>query len=203
MARTDRRPRRRLDADTRRDAILAAAAQAFADAPYPQVSVAAIAAGEDASEALVYRYFGSKAELYAQVVRLAIDHLAQEQRAADAALPPYTSARDRVRVSLEVYLDHIAASAPGWAAPFRYAGNDPEPSLRVRRAARAAYVEALRELLQPTGGLRQDYALWGYFGFLDGACLAWVERGCPDTERPALIESALGALEGALGDWGR
>lgn len=203
MARTDRQPRRRLDADTRREAILAAAAGAFAAAPYAHVSVAALAAELGASEALVYRYFGTKADLYARVVELAIDRLADRQRAADAALPPHTSARDRVRVSLDVYLDHVAATAPGWASPFRHAADDPEPATRVRRAARAAYVQSLRDLLQPTGGLRHEYALWGYFGFLDGACLTWVDRGCPGAERAALIDAALGALEGALGDWGR
>ena len=48
---------------------------------------------------------------------------------------------------------------------------------------------------------RHRYALWGYLGFIDAACLHWVERGCPDEERWGVIDAALGALEGGLGDW--
>ena len=48
---------------------------------------------------------------------------------------------------------------------------------------------------------RHRYALWGYLGFIDAACLHWVERGCPDEERWGLVDAALGALEGGLGDW--
>ncbi|MGB4780024.1 MAG: TetR/AcrR family transcriptional regulator, partial [Microbacterium sp.] len=71
----------------------------------------------------------------------------------------------------------------------------------LRAEARSEYVERLRALLAPSAARRHEYALWGYFGFLDGACLTWVERGCPDDDRDALIDAALGALEGALGDW--
>ena len=58
--------------------------------------------------------------------------------------------------------------------------------------------------LQPEGRgeqARHRYALWGYLGFIDAACLHWVERGCPDEERWGVIDAALGALEGGLGDW--
>ena len=34
------------------------------------------------------------------------------------------------------------------------------------------------------------------------ACQAWVDAGCPERDRHPLTEAALGALEGALGDWG-
>src|SRR5665648_1078179 len=130
MVRTDRTPRRRLDPSERRERILAAATDAFAATPYDEVSVAAIAAQAEASEPLVYRYFTGKADLYAQIVTLAI-----------------------------------------------------------------------ADLLARTTAARHEFALWGFFGFLDAACLCWVERGCPDDERVALVDAGLGALEGALGDW--
>ena len=60
----------------------------------------------------------------------------------------------------------------------------------------------MRELLRPTAWARHEYALWGYFGFLDHACLHWVEQGCPADDRDAVAEACLGALQGALGDWG-
>lgn len=209
MPRTDRQPRQRLDAHTRRAGILAAAAVEFARAPYEEVSVAHVAAAASASEALVFRYFGSKPQLYASVIRWTMDELVARQASADDALPPGSSARDRVRTALLVYLDFLAERAMGWAASFVVAGNDPAAAVAVRREVRAEYVDRLGELLglAPATGpgrlVRDEFALWGYFGFLDGACLAWVDRGCPVTERDSLVDAALGALEGALGDWRR
>lgn len=199
--RTDRAPRRRLDVDQRREAILAAARGLYAKAPYPEVSIAQIARAASASPALVFHYFGSKAALYAAVVDDAIQTLADAQRAAQAELDRGVSARDQVRASLLVYLDHIATHPTTWAAPL-LGGQEPREALDVRHRARAGYVAALRDLLKLSTWARHDYALWGYFGFLDQACLRWVETGCPDTDRHALIDAALGALEGALGDWG-
>lgn len=178
-----------------------AAGRCYAAAPYAEVSVAEIAEAADASPALVFHYFGSKADLFAEVVERSVDELRTAQASADAALSPGVPARDRVRASLLVYLDHIADHPAAWAAPLTGAG-EPTQAVAVRREARAAYVRTLATLLPPQG-VRHDYALWGYFGFLDQACLHWVEQGCPPDQRHSLIDAALGALEGALGDWGR
>src|SRR5665648_1021845 len=184
MVRTDRAPRRRLDPSERRERILAAATDAFAATPYDEVSVAAIAAQAEASEPLVYRYFTGKADLYAQIVTLAIADLLARQAAALDALPDGVPVRDRVRTST-----------------LHRPGSEPERVSTLRREARRDYVERLRELLAPTTAARHEFALWGFFGVLDAACLCWVERGCPDDERDSLVDAGLGALEGALGDW--
>lgn len=201
MSTTSPRRRQRLDVTSRRAAILDAARECYAGATYTEVSVAQIATAAQASPALVFHYFGTKAELYAAVVADAIDRLAAAQRAAVEALPPGTSKRDRVSTSISIYLDHIATHPHTWAAPL-IGGEEPPEAISVRTQARAAYVQALRELLQPSDWARHEYALWGYFGFLDQACLRWVEHGCSPDEREPLREAALGALEGALGDWG-
>lgn len=201
IRRADRRPRQRLDEATRRAEILAAAGRAFAATPYDQVRLVEVARQAGASEALVFRYFGSKADLYAAVIAAAGDDLRARQERADAELGTHPSARDRVRSSLSVYLDHIAAGAVGWAAPFLVPGAEPAAAVAVRRAEREEYVALLAQVLRVRDWPRHRYAVWGYVGFLDGACLAWVERGCPESERHALVEAALGALEGALGDW--
>lgn len=193
--------RQRLDTAIRREAILNAAMECYAEAPYAEVSVAEIAAKAQASSALVFHYFGSKASLYAEVVAAAVATLAQTQRTAVAALAEGAPKRDRVRASILVYLDHIATHPNTWAAPL-LGGEEPAEAVAVRQQSRTDYVEALRDLLRPTTWARHEYALWGYFGFLDQACLHWVEQGCPAAEREALAEAALGALQGALGDWG-
>ncbi len=201
MARIDRQPRRRLDPDARRSAILDAAAKSFAQHPYTEVTISAIASRAGASDALLYRYFTGKEDLYAEIVRLAIDDLLKRQTVALDALPAGVPVRDRVRAATIVYLDHIAAHPAAWAMPLNAPGTEPPTASAIRSQTRHDYVERLRALLAPNTQPRHEYALWGYLGFLDTACLHWVDRGCPDDERWPLIDAALGALEGALGDW--
>lgn len=193
--------RQRLDTTARREAILAAALQCYAEAPYAEVSVAEIARTAQASSALVFHYFGNKATLYAEVVAAAVAELSAAQRSAVAGLAEGAPKRDRVRASILVYLDHIATHPRTWAAPL-LGGEEPPEAVAVRHQARGAYVEALRELLRPSDWARHEYALWGYFGFLDQACLHWVEQGCAADDREAIADACLGALQGALGDWG-
>lgn len=199
--RADRTPRRRLDATQRQSAILDAAAAAFAAAAYPQVRIEDIALTAGASPALVFRYFGTKAELYAAVVARWFEELADRQRAAAAELPERTARRERMRVALLVYLDHVAASPGAWGNPM-IVGEEPREVHEVRAAARARQIAWMRDLLQPTDWSRHDFALVGFTGFVDAVTLAWVQAGCPDDQRHAAVDSALGALQGALGDWG-
>lgn len=200
-SRSDSRPRRRLDTEERRDAILDAARSAYAEAAYAEVPASRIAEAAGASTALIFHYFGSKAGLYTAVVQDAVDRVADRQREADEALPPNTSSRDRVRVALLISLDHIARHPRTWALPLQ-GGEEPREAIELRRAVRVRCVEALRRLLGVHGWARHEFALWGYFGFVEQACLAWVEAGCPAASRDLLVEASLGALEGALGDWG-
>jgi AcrR family transcriptional regulator len=194
VTRADRRPRRRLDAETRRTAILGAARDAFATARYQDVALAAIATAAGASEALVLRYFGSKAALYVACVQTAVDVLLDLQAAADAALPPDTGPYPRITTSIRVYLDFIAAFPRGWAGPLRTPSGAPAEAEELRVALRAHYVGQLGELLGPVPAL----VLHGYLGYVDAACLAWVEAGLPDEQREIIVATAVGALKGAL-----
>lgn len=194
-------PRRRLDTEVRRQAILDAAKRAYAQDTYADVPIGRIAEAAGSSPALVFHYFGSKAGLYCAVVEDAVAALQDAQADALARLPPGTSARDQVQTSLLVYLNHIATHPNSWATPLA-GGEEPRAAVELRRRARQDAVTWLRQLLQVGSWRRHSYAIWGYLGFVDQACLAWVNSGCPPEDRPALIEAALGALEGALGDWG-
>jgi len=120
--------------------------------------------------------------------------------------------------SVERYLDLLSAivraghalgnhtvthpqAMPG-SEPFGHFDEPPE-ALRVRERSRDEQVERLRALLLPARWARHEFALHGYFGFVDRACLAWVAAGCPADDRNPLVDAALGALQGALGDRGR
>ncbi|MCH6470244.1 TetR/AcrR family transcriptional regulator [Sinomonas terrae] len=202
MVRRDRHPRRRLDPEERREAILEAARLAFAEAPYDQVALSRVAADADASEALVLKYFGNKARLYTTVVEQAIEDLSARQREALAAIPPDATPGDRLRVALDVYFDHIASHPSGWAAPLLPVHSEPHEAAAVRAKARSEYVQRLRQLLAAPRGREYDYALRAFYGFLDAACLHWVGVGCPPADRGIIASAAIGALQGALGDIG-
>ena len=136
-----------------------------------------------------------------QLILDAEDLAERTQQAADA-MADSSTARDRIRTSIGVYLDFIADRAPGWAAYQMLAGHEPSEAAEVRRRAREASVDALRALLGGADDARTTFALWGYLGFLDTVCLEWTSRGCPASDRPALTDAALGCLEGALGATG-
>ena len=62
-------PRVRLDADERRRQILAAASELLSTRPYSEVSTADIATHAGVARGLLHHYFGSKRDLYLEVVR--------------------------------------------------------------------------------------------------------------------------------------
>ena len=134
--RTDKHPRTRLDPDARRAAILEAAMELFAERPYTEVPIAAIARQAGASDALVYRYFAGKDELYAEVVRRAIGRLGQRQAEVLEALPAGVPTRDRVRAATLVYLDYVAEHPASWATPFTAPGAEPGAAAAERAQAR-------------------------------------------------------------------
>jgi AcrR family transcriptional regulator len=202
VARSDRRPRQRLDPADRRAALLEAAAAEFARDPYPQVSLGSVARRAEASEPLVYRYFDGKAGLYTAVVEGQIADLTARHDEAQATLAPHVAARDRVRAALLVHLDAVA-DAPAWGGPLAGSAGDPPAAAAAREAYREAEVARLRAFLLPGQRLRQDLALRGWLGFRDELARRWAAAGTPDDERWPIVETCLGALEGALGDWGR
>jgi AcrR family transcriptional regulator len=171
---------------------------AFAQAPYDQVSLAGIAVTAGSSEALVHRYFATKAELYVATVRAATEALLQRQQDADTALGTTASPWERLATSIEVYLDFVAGAPQGWAAPLRNPNDGPAEAVRLRAETREHYVELLRAVLGLTPDRRRDQVLHGYLGFIDAACLAWVAVGCPPEDRTYLVSASLSALEAAL-----
>ncbi|MGP6174900.1 TetR/AcrR family transcriptional regulator [Corynebacterium sp. A21] len=199
MTRTDRRPRKRLDPDARRAAILEAAASQFATTPYDRVKIAAISEQADASDALIYRYFRSKEGLYESVLEQALEELSRHRDQALSQQPAGSSIRDRIQVVTAVHLEHLAG-IPG-QIPLHKSGAEPTGATELRAESEAELIELLHSELNPSQQLRHEFALHGYLGFLNSAGAHWASQGCTEDARWALIDAALGALEGALGDW--
>ena len=192
--------RQRLSPAVRTEAILSAATEAFAVNHYEQVSVAAVGRVAGASEALVYKYFDSKPALYAAVVKAQLEQLTAQQRVAVDALPPNSSARDLVRVIIEATLDQVA-SARTSASPFFSGDHEPAEVAALRLGFRARLADDLLARLRNPGWTRGRIAIIGFLGFLGAAAQDWAEAGCPAELRHPLVEAALGALQGAMGDW--
>jgi AcrR family transcriptional regulator len=199
MSTPEPRGRQRLSPAIRTDAILAAATESFAASPYNQVSVATVGRNAGTSEALIYKYFDTKPGLYAAVVKAQLDQLFGHQQAAIAALPPHTSARDLVRVIIETSLDQVSANAT--ASPFFSPDSEPAEAGKVRQHYRTQLTDDLLNRLRKPSWTRGRIAIIGFLGFLGSAAKNWAELGCPTDLRAPLVETALGALEGALGDW--
>ena len=188
--------RRRLSTTERRAEILTAARAHFATTDDPEASVSEIAAASGSSQSLVFHYFSSKSGLYGSVIEESLRALLTARGAAAAALGPGHPVRDRVTALLRVQLDALASDhslIPG--------AGEPETALQHRQAADGELVEQLRGIIGAGEVPRHHWALWGWVGFLDQSGRRWVELGCPEDQRWPLIEAALGALEGALGDW--
>ena len=188
----------RLAPQERRAALLEAAGEVFASADYAEAGVADVAALAGVSEALVFRYFPTKAELHAAVVRAWADDLAARQ---DAAVGGGAGRRSGPRPG---------AGAAGGAARRRGRRRPLVDRPRLvpaglgrggRRRTATTQTARLRALLA-SHWRRHDYALEAWPGFVEAAVRTWVSRGCPDEERGHLLEASLGALQGALGDWG-
>ncbi|MDT0422006.1 TetR/AcrR family transcriptional regulator [Streptomyces evansiae] len=197
--RTVRPVRRRLGADERRAALLEAARAAFRTRAYTEVSVAEIAHAAGASEALAHRYFGSKSALYAAMVTDGLRELLARDAACDADPGPEPDGWARLRASLRVYLGFIAEGANGWATLLRAPGSVPPEALAERDRGRAVFHERVTTRLGlDAGDPAVRLVVDGYLAYVDNACLRWWEAGCPEELRSPLVESAVGALTGAL-----
>lgn len=200
MVRADRTPRRRLTPERRRAVIIDIASSAFAELPFERVGLEEIARESGASKTLILKYFGSKANLYAAVVKQAIAALDERQAAAASLLPKDCAPIERVRASVGAYLDHIERHPRGWSEPLLATHSEPEAAATVRTESREAYVHRLARLfdLDPTSA-QSEFALWGFYALLDEACLRWVARGCRPDDREPLVTVATHALIGSLG----
>lgn len=187
--------RRRLPVELRRAQILDKAGSLFAENGYNAVSTHAVAQACGVSEGLLFHHFPSKAEMYAAVVGRRLDRLDATMEQAIQDLPPNSPKRDTVRALIVTYLDHIAEEPLSWAAVAR--GDTPTEAQFVGIERRDGVVDKLLALVGD-----RPIAVSGFLGFVEAVCLDWVDAGCPATAREPIVTAALGALEGALGDWG-
>lgn len=114
---------RRLGPDQRREEIFASAQRLFALRPYGEVSTAEIASDAGVARGLLNHYFGTKRDLYLEVVRAAAS-------VPENALPhdPDSTLEGRIDAAVAWFLDSLAGQDGAWinAAGSSGLGRDPE-----------------------------------------------------------------------------
>ena len=110
---------RRLEPDARREQILVCAIRLFGDRPYPAVSTTDIAQEAGVARGLINHYFGTKRDLYLEVVR----RMVTIPSSTPQALPP-GSLEERIEASVSWFLDRVLRHSKTWLVAVGGVGHD-------------------------------------------------------------------------------
>jgi AcrR family transcriptional regulator len=166
----------RLEYDERRAQILACARRLFSERHYDAVSTEEIAREAGVARGLLHHYFGTKRELYLEVVRsmlrLPDDLFAELPDDRDAALD----------AAVGRWLDMVERNRGTWLATVGAHGFGGDPELDAildeARDETADRVIALVREGDPAEASQELRAvIRAYAGFAEAASLEWIERG--------------------------
>jgi AcrR family transcriptional regulator len=158
----------------------------FSDRSYDEVSIDHLARGANISKGLLYHYFPTKRDLYVAGLREIADELVDAVLRVAADLPPI----DRVRASVDAYLEHIARHSRAFVALMRGGiGSDPEvaavvDSVRTRLFDKLLSGSALASRV--TSDARLEIAMRGWIGFVEAASIDWCAN--PRLSRSELLD---------------
>ncbi len=168
-----KRQRVRLETDQRRAQLLALAKRSFSDRAYDDVSIDDLAREAKISKGLLYHYFPTKRDLYVA----GLSEIADELVAAISSVPQDLAPIDRVRRSLDAYLEHITRHARAFVSLMRGGiGSDPEVAavvegVRTRLFDKFLHGTPFAPILR--GDARFETAVRGWIGFVEHASLDW------------------------------
>jgi AcrR family transcriptional regulator len=185
----------RLDHDERRRQILACARRLFSERSYDAVSTTDIAAEAGVARGLLHHYFGTKRDLYLQVVR-------ELMRMPSNPVPLQAPGRDlRVVIddSVERWLTMLERNRGTWLAANAtrgLGGGDPELEAILEDAREEAadrLIEALQTYEAQTAPPELRAAIRAYSGFAEAASIEWLARHrlTRDQTRTLLTETFL------------
>ncbi|SFF23182.1 DNA-binding transcriptional regulator, AcrR family [Actinoplanes philippinensis] len=185
--------RRRLEPDARREQILSVAIRLFGSKPYADVSTTDVARDAGVARGLVNHYFGTKKDLYLEVVRvmLTVPEVALEQL-PEGELP------ERVDSIVSWFLDVVSRHSTSWLAATGAGGmaGDADVNAVIAEAVDVAAAGVLRAV-----GMGDDPspALRGmarsYVGLAIWTAQEWLQRGVLTREQVhSLLATSLVAL---------
>lgn len=171
---------RRLDPDERRRQILACAVRLFGERPYAEVSTADVANAAGVARGLVNHYFGTKKDLYVEVVRV----LVTIPRDKTATIVPVGDLESRIDAGITWFLDVVSRHSRSWLIAMAAGGNqDPEVAAVLAEAD-----EVTADVLLQVVGLaslergREEVRamLRAYGGMAKAAAREWLEHEALD-----------------------
>jgi AcrR family transcriptional regulator len=177
--------RRRLPAAERRQLILEAAQEVFAQRGYHGSSLDDIAKASGTSKALIYEHFDSKRTLHDALLT---EHASELARRFAANAASGAVGEERLRTGIDVFFGWVEERHEAWRALFRDAA-DPELRPLIDRLQGQA-TQAIVALV-PQGGTDQQVEM--YASMVSGACQAlanwWGDH--PDVPRAELTDRAM------------
>ena len=188
----------RLDGDARRLEILAAARKLFSERGFSSVSTTELAAEAGVARGLINHYFGTKRELYVEVVREMVRFRSQPvPEYVDGATP-----RERLDESIDRWLEMVARNGEAWLAAIgaEGLGRDPEIEAVLDEAREEATLRLIAVLgLGPAADAPPELhaVLRAYGGMAEAATREWLERDRWSREQvAAFLKEALPRLIG-------
>lgn len=183
----------RLGPEARRDQILTAARRLFEQGGYDAVSMSDVAEAAEVTRGLVHHYFGSKRELYLDVVRSVLSEAPELVPPSQAGSP-----EEMVRRNASATLDYFAANRGMMLAlaPSADPGLDPE----VAAIADAARDEVVARVIANHFGdfeppPEAQLIVRAFFGLVEAASREWLFKGRASREQvEALLTHGILAL---------
>jgi|BarGraNGADG00212_1021973.scaffolds.fasta_scaffold27597_1 AcrR family transcriptional regulator len=179
---------RRLEPDTRREQILDCAVRLFGERPYAAVSTTDIARDAGVARGLLNHYFGTKRDLYLEVVRKMV--LLPD---LDGAVAATGSLAERVERSVDWFLDTVAAHGKTFVAVTgaEGVGDDPEIEQILAEADDIAARKVLETVGRSEGAGDEQWRaiIRAYGGMVKAAVREWIRHGTLDREQVHLLLS--------------
>jgi AcrR family transcriptional regulator len=176
---------RRLEPDARREQILECAVRLFGERPYPAVSTTDIAREAGVARGLLNHYFGTKRDLYLEVVRTLVT--ITEVPGAVVAVPG--SLRTRVERSVDWFLDTVSVHAKTFVAVTGAEGVGADPEIeRILAEADDAAARRVLELVGLPADVEEHRAvIRAYGGLVKAAVREWIRDDALDRREVRLL----------------
>lgn len=182
---------RRMDVDERRAQLLERGAELFTSHTYDELSMNKIAAEVGISKALLYHYFPSKQAFFEETLSTWAERL-RVSTEPDPDLSPV----EQLAKSLDGFLALVEDNSVAYRNLMQSATAVPQIRELVEEVRRVTAERILEGIYNEGPPPKARIAVSGWLWFMDGACLAWIERR--DVDREEMRDLLLGVLMGAL-----